>query len=67
MWPQRELHVTVQLETEQRNDAVYVFVEMSAASSHSGTSLTVRAVVQAHRQLARSDTSLNLLLPVVHQ
>lgn len=38
-----------------------------AAFLRSGTSLTVRAVVQVHRQLARLDMSVNLLLPVVHQ
>lgn len=38
-----------------------------AAFLRSGTSLTVRAVVQVHRQLARLDMSVNLLLPVMHQ
>ena len=35
--------------------------------SHFGTSLTVGAVVQIHRQLARLDVSFYLVLPVVNQ
>ena len=35
--------------------------------SHFGTSFSVGAVIQIHRQLARLDVSLYLLLPMVNQ